>query len=85
MSGFSGEKCGAAKLSSVATENIDHLRWTLDWVINEVARTGEEVIVLDRDGTTERAVIISMADYERLHEHADDVEARQLRAAGGGG
>ncbi|MDO2394860.1 type II toxin-antitoxin system Phd/YefM family antitoxin [Mycobacterium avium subsp. hominissuis] len=68
----------------MATENISHLRWTLDWVIDEVARTGEEVIILDRDGTTERAVIISMADYERLHEHADDVEARQLRAVSEG-
>jgi antitoxin YefM len=64
----------------VAVEHIRDLRFRLDWVIDAVVRTGEEVIIVDRDGETERAVIICMADYERLHEHADDVEARRLGA-----
>lgn len=64
----------------MAVENVRDLRWTLDAVLHRVVTTGEEVIIVDRDGETERAVIICMADYERLHEHADDVEARRLRA-----
>jgi PHD/YefM family antitoxin component YafN of YafNO toxin-antitoxin module len=42
-----------------------------------VASTGEEAIITDSG--TEVAVIISLADYERLHEHADVVDALQLR------
>lgn len=46
-------------------------------IVREVAASGEEVIITDSG--TEVAVIISMADYERLHEHADLVDALQLR------
>lgn len=60
-------------------ENIGELRWTLDAVVREVGRTGREVIIVDRDGETELAVIISVADYERLHEHAGDVASRAER------
>lgn len=42
-----------------------------------VAATGEEAIITDSG--TEVAVIISLTDYERLHEHADVVQALQLR------
>lgn len=43
-----------------------------------VASTGEEAIITDSG--TEVAVIISLADYERLHEHADVIDALRLRA-----
>lgn len=46
-------------------------------IVRGVAATGEEVIVTDSG--SEVAVIISMADYERLHEHADLVDALRLR------
>ena len=42
-----------------------------------VAATGEEAIITDSG--TEVAVIISIADYERLHEHADVADALRLR------
>ncbi|OIN80093.1 hypothetical protein BMG05_14680 [Mycobacterium malmoense] len=42
--------------------------------------TGEEIIVTDSG--TEVAVIISMADYERLHEHADVADALLVRRLG---
>lgn len=42
-----------------------------------VATTGEEAIITDSG--TEVAVIISMTDYERLHEHADVADALHLR------
>jgi antitoxin YefM len=45
--------------------------------VRTVAATGEEVIVTDSG--TEVAVIISMTDYERLHEHADVADALWLR------
>ena len=54
----------------------------LNTVIRDVADTGEEAIITDDDGQ-EIAVIISMPDYERLHEHADAVE-RQEAARGWG-
>jgi antitoxin YefM len=65
---------------AVTVENVRELRWTLEAVIDRVVSTGEEVIVVDRDGETEKVVIICMADYERLHEHADDAEGRRFRA-----
>ena len=46
-------------------------------IVRGAAATGEEVIVTDSG--REVAVIISMADYERLHEHADLVDALRLR------
>ena len=42
-----------------------------------MASTGDEAIITDSG--TEIAVIIGLADYERLHEHADVVDALQLR------
>ena len=45
--------------------------------MRKVAATGEEAIITD-SGTVV-AVIISMADYERLHEHADIADALRLR------
>ncbi len=36
----------------------------------------EEAIITDSG--TEVAVIINMADYERLHEHADEADAIRL-------
>ncbi len=47
-------------------------------IVRGVAATGEEAIITDSG--SEVAVIISMADYERLHEHADLLDA--LRGAG---
>ena len=46
-------------------------------VVRSVAATGEEAIITDSG--TEVAVIISMTDYERLHEHADVADALRLR------
>lgn len=46
-------------------------------VVRTVAATGEEAIITDSG--TEVAVMISMADYERLHEHADVADAIRLR------
>ncbi|EUA22974.1 prevent-host-death family protein [Mycobacterium xenopi 4042] len=46
-------------------------------MVRTVAATGEEAIITDSG--TEVAVIISMADYERLHEHADVADALRLR------
>lgn len=51
-------------------------------IVRGVAQSGEEVIITDSG--SEVAVIISMADYERLHEHADVADAvrlSQMRAA----
>ena len=52
------------------------LRAKLGEEVRAVAATGEEVIITDSG--TEVAVIISMADYERLHEHADVADALRL-------
>lgn len=49
----------------MATENVGDLRWTLEAVVRSVGRTGEEVVIVDKDGQTELAVIISVADYQR--------------------
>ncbi len=46
-------------------------------IVRGVAATGEEAIITDSG--SEVAVIISMADYERLHEHADLLDALRLR------
>ena len=45
--------------------------------MRSVASTGEEAIITDNG--TEVAVIISLADYERLHEHADVIDSLRLR------
>jgi len=57
---------------------LKDLRAKLGDEVRAVAATGEEVIITDSG--TEVAVIISMADYERLHEHADVADALRLKA-----
>jgi antitoxin YefM len=62
---------------NMSTQSLKDLRTRLGAIVREVAATGEEVIVTDSG--TEVAVLISMADYERLHEHADVADALRLR------
>jgi antitoxin YefM len=67
----------------MSTHSLRELRTNLGAIVRKVAYTGEETIITDSG--TEIAVIISMADYERLHEHADVADAlriRQLRQSG---
>jgi antitoxin YefM len=61
----------------MSTQSLKDLRTRLGAIVREVASTGEEVIITDSG--SEVAVIISLADYERLHEHADLVDALRLR------
>jgi antitoxin YefM len=68
---------------NMSTHSLRELRTNLGSIVRKVAYTGEETIITDSG--TEIAVIISMADYERLHEHADVADAlrlRQLRQSG---
>ena len=62
---------------NMSTYSLRDLRNKLGSVVREVAMSGEEAIVTDSG--TEVAVIISMADYERLHEHADVADALRIR------
>jgi antitoxin YefM len=67
----------------MSTLSLRELRNNLGNIVREVAHTGREAIITDSG--KEVAVIISIADYERLHQHADVVDAlrlRDLRAAG---
>jgi prevent-host-death family protein len=61
----------------MSTFSLRDLRGSLGAVVRAVAAKGEEAIVTDSG--TEVAVIISLADYERLHEHADVLDALRLR------
>ncbi|WP_166350865.1 type II toxin-antitoxin system Phd/YefM family antitoxin [Phytoactinopolyspora limicola] len=61
----------------MSTHSLRDLRSHLGSVVREVATSGEEAIITDSG--TEIAVIVSMADYERLHEHADVADALRLR------
>ncbi|MGH3675123.1 MAG: type II toxin-antitoxin system Phd/YefM family antitoxin [Mycobacterium sp.] len=61
----------------MSTHSLRDLRSSLGTVVRTVAATGEEAIITDSG--TEVAVIISMTDYERLHEHADVADALHLR------
>ncbi|AYY15485.1 type II toxin-antitoxin system Phd/YefM family antitoxin [Actinobacteria bacterium YIM 96077] len=61
----------------MSAHSLRELRGSLGSVVREVAMSGEEAIITDSG--TEVAVIISMADYERLHEHADVADALRLR------
>ncbi|MFI5782382.1 type II toxin-antitoxin system Phd/YefM family antitoxin [Nocardia sp. NPDC051570] len=61
----------------MSTQSLKDLRAKLGTIVREVAATGEEVVITDSG--TEVAVLISMADYERLHEHADVADALRLR------
>lgn len=62
---------------NMSTHSLRDLRANLGSVVREVAYSGEEAIVTDSG--SEIAVIVSMADYERLHEHADVADALRLR------
>lgn len=62
----------------MGTYTLSELRNNLGTAVREVAYTGTEVIITDKGKDV--AVIISMTDYERLHEHADVAEALRLRA-----
>ncbi|MBF6297175.1 type II toxin-antitoxin system Phd/YefM family antitoxin [Nocardia amamiensis] len=61
----------------MSTYSLRDLRTRLGAIVREVAATGDEVVITDSG--TEIAVLISMADYERLHEHADLADALRLR------
>jgi antitoxin YefM len=68
----------------MSTLSLRDLRSNLGAVVREVGYTGHEAIITDNG--REVAVIISLDDYERLHEHADVADAlrlRDVRAAGG--
>lgn len=62
---------------NMSTHSLRELRAQLGAIVREVATTGDEAIITDSG--SEVAVIISMADYERLHEHADVADALRLR------
>jgi antitoxin YefM len=62
---------------NMSTHSLRDLRSQLGSVVREVAMSGEEAIITDSG--TEVAVLISMADYERLHEHADVADTLRLR------
>jgi antitoxin YefM len=67
----------------MSTQSLRDLRNKLGVVVREVTYTGHEAIITDNG--REVAVIISLDDYERLHEHADVADAlrlRNLRATG---
>ncbi|MGH3765893.1 MAG: type II toxin-antitoxin system Phd/YefM family antitoxin [Pseudonocardiaceae bacterium] len=61
----------------MSTHSLRDLRSNLGAVVREVAYTGHEAIITDNG--REVAVIISLDDYERLHEHADVADALRLR------
>lgn len=54
------------------------LRAKLGTVVRDVAYSGRETLITDNG--REIAVIISLDDYERLHEHADVADALHVRA-----
>jgi prevent-host-death family protein len=64
-------------IGTMSTLSLRDLRNNLGNVVREVAHTGREAIITNNG--KEVAVIISVADYERLHEHADVVDALRLR------
>jgi prevent-host-death family protein len=64
----------------VSTYSLTDVCDNLRSVVEVVAGTGEEAIITDRG--MEVAVIISMTDYERLHEHADAVDVLRPRRPG---
>lgn len=62
---------------NMSTLSLRELRNNLGTVVRDVAYTGYETIITDNG--REVAVIISLDDYERLHEHADVADALRLR------
>lgn len=65
-------------MSNMSTHSLRELRAQLGAIVRGVATTGEEAVITDSG--SEVAVIVSMADYERLHEHADVADALRLQA-----
>lgn len=61
----------------MSTHSLRDLRNNLGSVVRDVAYTGQETIITDNG--REIAAIISLDDYERLHEHADIADALRLR------
>ncbi|MDQ4039572.1 MAG: type II toxin-antitoxin system Phd/YefM family antitoxin [Actinomycetota bacterium] len=61
----------------MSTLSLRDLRNNLGSVVREVAYSGHEAIITDNG--REVAVIVSLDDYERLHEHADVADALRLR------
>lgn len=61
----------------MSTHSLRDLRNNLGAVVREVAYTGHEAVITDSG--REVAVIISLDDYERLHEHADVADSLRLR------
>jgi antitoxin YefM len=61
----------------MSTHSLRDLRTNLGAIVRAVAYTGKETIITDSG--TEIAVMINMADYERLHEHADVADALRVR------
>jgi antitoxin YefM len=72
-----GQRAPRVTYVHMSTHSLRDLRGSLGAVVRAVTATGEEAIITDSG--TEIAVIVSMADYERLHEHADVVDALRLR------
>lgn len=64
-------------MCAMSTLSLRELRANLGNIVREVAYTGHEAIITDNG--REVAVIISLDDYERLHEHADIADALHLR------
>ncbi|MGH3825611.1 MAG: type II toxin-antitoxin system Phd/YefM family antitoxin [Pseudonocardiaceae bacterium] len=61
----------------MSTHSLRDLRNNLGAVVREVSYTGHEAVITDSG--REVAVIISLDDYERLHEHADVADSLRLR------
>ncbi|WP_167465918.1 hypothetical protein [Nocardia brasiliensis] len=62
------------------TRTLHELPSAVAAVVREVVATGADAIVTD--GDTEIAVIMTMADYERLHQYADLADASRPDYAG---
>ena len=68
---------------NMSTYSLRELRTQLGAIIRGIATSGDEAIITDSG--SEVAAIISMADYERLHEHADIADALRLQTMRSGG
>src|SRR5690625_4111267 len=71
------KRASPCNMLNMSTHSLRDLRGQLGSIVREVAASGEEAIITDSG--TEVAVIISMTDYERLHEHADVADTLRLR------
>ena len=61
----------------MSTVSLRDLRSNPGNVARAVTVGNEEAIIFD--GDAEVAVLINLLDYERLHEHADTIDAERLR------